>query len=257
MTSLTTTLRLNGVICALFAGLFLAAPRSVSAYLGDPPALAIAAIGAGLLVNAIHLLLVARRHATQCEILWFSLGDMAWWLISIGLVAAEIWVTNLTGAVTAVVVAALVAVLGLAQLWLGAMGSSATSERLRAIGRSWLAIEGWVKVWLLVLNFIFLVALAFPAFRGPVLLSYAASGPLLAAAIIRQGGITRATGVGHLIPWLPLAVWLGFTLFRADLTLVDRIYGTALLTSLFICLAFDLYDLVRWARGERAVFGAR
>jgi type VI protein secretion system component VasK len=114
----------------------------------------------------------------------------------------------------------------------------------------------WVKLWLTLLNLVFLAApacLPWPQ-AGIVLLAYAATGPLLLAFAVWSGGLTRVMGLAHLIAWVPLLVWLmlrwpsmagpGATPYLVVLTVV-----------VLVCLVLDLWDLWRWARGDRAVIG--
>jgi hypothetical protein len=144
---------------------------------------------------------------------------------------------------------------------------TARSGPWRRIGRSWLGMKTWVKVWLFVLNGVFLTAFAFS--RDPIafwtLAAYVASGPLLLAMMRAQGGLTRLLGVAHLVPWLPLVAYLGARLGTAAAG--PRIvpaadpglfaYVVVLLASVGVCLAFDVWDVVRWMRGERFVLGSR
>lgn len=146
-------------------------------------------------------------------------------------------------------------------------GTHAASGSVWAeIGRSWLAMKTWVKVWLFYLNAVFLAALALvdrPLGRW-ALVAYLASGPLLLAMMVRQRGLTRLLGLAHLLPWIPLTVYLSGRLacdwfgprlrFAADPWAAG--YAALLLASVTICLAFDAADVVRWLRGERYVLGS-
>lgn len=141
------------------------------------------------------------------------------------------------------------------------------TERWRRIGRSWLSMKPWVKTWLFLLNGIFLGSLFFThdPLAGITLSAYAASGPLLILMIWAQRGLTRLLGLAHLIPWLPLLVYLGLRLssdvvgsrldFNADRSLLA--YTLVLFAAVAVCLAFDTWDVVRWRRGERFVLGTR
>lgn len=135
----------------------------------------------------------------------------------------------------------------------------------RRIWRSWLSMKPWVKTWLFFLNGVFLAGLLFPAqpLTLWVLAAYLASGPLLAGIMIWQGGLTRLLGLAHLIPWTPLAVYLALRLTgdavgpRVGLETHGNLYWwvLVLLATLAVCLVFDVYDVVRWIRGERFVLG--
>ncbi len=190
---LRTALALNAASCLGFGALFAAAPQRVAAFVGDPPGLLVQAIGGALLLNGAHLALAARRpRPIPAEVIWFSLGDYLWWLATLGLVAAGLWVTTPQGIAAALAVAALVAALGTCQLF--ALGQVRTGRSARALwaslGRSWMAMKPWVKVWLAALNLAFLAGLAFwpaPAATVP-LLAYVASGPLLLGWRRRRAG---------------------------------------------------------------------
>ncbi len=131
---------------------------------------------------------------------------------------------------------------------------------------SWLAMKTWVKLWLFALNGVFLLALAFlPAIEARViLLAYVASGPLLAYGMVKQRGLTRLLGLGHLIPWLPLIAYLVARL-ETDLlgpslsaTANPFIYAYlwSVLATTVACLTMDAFDVWRWLRGERYVLGS-
>jgi hypothetical protein len=258
MTSLRLILRLNAVSCLGFGTLLLLLPGPVAAAIGTPPIWFLQLLGAGLLVNAAHLLLVARAdRPTRAAILWFSTGDLVWWLATVALVASGLWITTPFGQMAALGVGAGVAGLGVAQLF--ALGRAATclatAELWQRLGHNWGAMPLWVKLWLFVLNAVFLAAFAFwPApIASLTILSYVASGPLLLGMAAAQGGLTRALGIAHLVPYAPLLVWL---LARAGLEGSEALYALTLSVVLTICLGFDLWDLLRYLRGARQPLGS-
>jgi hypothetical protein len=136
----------------------------------------------------------------------------------------------------------------------------------REIGRSWLSMKTWIKVWLFFLNFVFLLALAF--LRDPIgswtFFAYAASGPLLLAMMLWQRGLTRLLGLAHILPWVPLMIYLEARLtsgLAGTRVIASRdpelfSYVILLMTTVGVCLAFDFYDVYRWIRGERFVLGS-
>jgi len=199
MISLAYVLRLNAASCLSFGALFVAVPSAVASALGNVSPTVIAVLGAVLLVNAAHLLLAsARTRPFQAEILWFSIGDMAWWLTTLILIAAGVWITTPVGVVLALLVALLVAALGLGQfLHLGLVRSGLRGrEHLRRIGHACLSLPLWVKIWLFALNAAFLLAPIFLPWEAArvMLIAYLASGPLLGAFALFEGGLTRAMG---------------------------------------------------------------
>ncbi len=256
MTSLQYALRLNAASCLVFGAVFAAIPQWVAVFLGSPPAWVILGIGIALLLNGAHLFFASlRRRPVWGEILWFSIGDMIWWLGALGLAATRTWVETPGGTVAAWAVAIVVAGLGLWQLT--ELGRARTGlgarPHLARIGRSWMGLPLWVRLWLFGLNGVFLAALAFvPSDMARVVLTgYVASGPLLAAFALAQGGLTRAAGLGHLLPWVPMLGWLAAD-FPAG---AQGVYAGVLAVCAAICLGFDVYDTARWLKGERAVIG--
>jgi hypothetical protein len=258
MTSLRQLLRINAASCLGFGAMLLMLPGPVAAALGAPPILLLQGLGAGLLVNGVHLLLAARSaRPSRGVALWFSTGDLIWWLATVALVSSGVWITTAFGQIAALFVAAGVASLGAAQMF--ALGQEATGLNASGLwlrlGQSWAAMPLWVKLWLFVLNVVFLAAFAFwPApIAAQTLLAYLASGPLLLGLAALQGGLTRALGLAHLLPWTPLLLWLWP---QAGLGNAEAIYALTLSAALIVCLGFDLWDLIRYLRGERQPLGA-
>jgi hypothetical protein len=261
MTSLPTILRINAASCIGFGILFAVAPHAVAAFLGTMPAAAIFALGLALIGNGAHLALASARRAIRpVEVVWFSAGDLLWWLATMALLAAGIWITSPAGIAAACVVATGVAGLGLAQLWRLGLSRTGSSSRghWRRIARSWMAMPLWVKLWLVALNAVFLGALTFvpSTLARVVLIAYVASGPLMLAFAFFQGGLSRIMGIGHLIPWTPLAIWLPLHMASGSMGGGAQVYSAVLILVCTICLAFDACDVWRWMRGERAVIGA-
>jgi hypothetical protein len=191
-------------------------------------------------------------------VLWFSAGDIAWFLATCALVAGGVWITAPWGVVAAMAIATGVAALGVAQIMAWgrrATGLSAADHGGR-IGRSWLAMPGWVKLWLTALNLVFLAAplvLPWPQ-AGIILLGWAATGPLLAAFAVAQGGLTRHMGIAHLVVWVPLLIWLATGPVATGP--VGQGYVAVFIAMVTLCLLLDLYDLARWVGGDRAIIGA-
>ena len=140
---------------------------------------------------------------------------MIWWLGTLGTLGtlgllatnawietpsgrAVVWAVAIVGAIVEAIVGAIVVLmLGLWQLIeLGRARTGLTAKaHLARIGRSWMGLPLWVKAWLFGLNAVFLAALAFlPSdFARVVPTGYVASGLLLAAFALVQGGLTRLT----------------------------------------------------------------
>ncbi len=258
MTSLTFFLRLNAASCLCFGALLIIFPGGTSALLGSAPPTVLVGVGALLLANGGHLLFASMRtRPIPAEILWFSVGDMAWWLATLVLIAERIWIYTPVGITLALLVAMGVAGLGLGQLFHLGLNRSGLpgGEHWRRIGRSWLSLPLWVKIWLFALNAVFLLSPIFLPWEAAriVLISYVASGPLLGAFAVFEGGLARSMGLAHLVPWVPMLVWLAIWNSNSDLHGLTLGYATLLAAMTAICLAFDVYDVWRWVRGDRAI----
>jgi hypothetical protein len=145
------------------------------------------------------------------------------------------------------------------------MSPNAVESPWRAVARSWLSMKTWVKVWLFFLNFVFLTAFAFDdPLSTWTLVAYLGAGFFLFPIMYYQRGLTRFLGVAHLIPWTPLLVYLDLRL-TTDWAGPRLQWGTepglfawavVLWASVAVCLGFDVFDLVRWLRGQRFVLGS-
>lgn len=258
MTSLNHILRLNAASCVGFGAIFTVKPAAAGAFLGTMPAPLLVAIGVVLLVNGLHLILASlRSNPIKAEILWFSYGDLVWWLGSLGCIAAGLWITTPSGTISAFVVATAVAGLSVAQLAVLGVSRSGLSANghWRRIGQSWLSLPLWVKVWLFALNAVFLATPVFLSWADSsvILIAYVACGPLLLAFAVFAGGLSRIMGIGHLVPWVPLLGWLVYWLAVAVAAPFTLIYVSLLSVMIAVCLAMDIYDILRWLRGERGI----
>lgn len=114
---LATVLRLNALSCFVFGAIFLLQPVGIAAFLGAPPVMLIALLGAALLLNAA--LLWASQHKGRAprrqEVLFFCMGDFLWVVATLALVAFGLWITASAGQVASLVVAAGVGALGVLQ----------------------------------------------------------------------------------------------------------------------------------------------
>lgn len=246
-------MRMNATSCLSFGLLFTIIPQVIATFLGGVPKTVIVVLGIGVLANGAHLIIASRRRRVrELEVIWFSLGDFGWWLATLAFIVANLWITTTLGIAVAVIVATFVAGLGVAQLWaFGLQANEHTSrQHLRAFVTSWLALPLWVKLWLIILNGVFLAAFAFlPERIGEVtLLAYVATAPLLAGQVGYDGGLRRILGLAHLVAWVPLLAWL---------VLVPEwsAYSILLTLTVAVCLAFDLNDLRLFFQGDRTVVG--
>ena len=253
MNSLKRVLRMNAASCITFGLLGLLIPVRISTFLGDPPVWLIQVVGAVLMANGLHLILASQRPVLKkWEIFYFSFGDLAWWLGSTALIAADVWITTTMGAITMFVIAFGVAIMGVTQIWMMAVLKSQQSSvgHWTAIKTSYWSMPRWVFIWLCFLNIYFLMSVLFWPDRLAVvvLMGYVATGPLLAGQIAFDGGLRRILGLSHLVPWVPLLIWL---MMHEG----EGLYRVVLIMMLAICLAFDAFDVWRFWRGDRNAFG--
>lgn len=247
-------MRLNAASCVSFGLLFIVASNAVAMFLGEVPQVVIIALGFGLLGNGAHLIGASGRTEIRAkEVIWFSLGDFTWWLATLALIVADFWITTFWGIIVAVMVATIVAGLGVAQLWILGLYTHGNTdkEHLTAVATSWMAFPLWVKVWLIFLNGVFLTAFAFLPDRVAevTLVAFFAPAPILAGQVGYDAGLRRILALAHLVPWIPLLAWLVITPNPTN-------YTALLIATVTICLAFDIADLCRFIKGERAVLGA-
>lgn len=140
--------------------------------------------------------------------------------------------------------------------------TSAITENVSAIWRSFRSLPLWVQVWV--------GLILFPANMASLLLLDTWAGAAAAWAFLFvaatnlpimyvERGFGRLMSVPHLFAWIPLEVALAVRL----LGLVDGPlpvgaelhYIQMLLVINGISLAFDIVDSVRWLRGERDIPG--
>jgi hypothetical protein len=118
MSRLKAILAANAVSCVGFGVLFLTAPGDVAAFLGHPPAptLLMTLLGAGLVLNGIHLIYVATgSRQSRMAVTYFSTGDFLWVGGTLALVLSGIWINSPAGMAAALVVACAVGAFGLIQ----------------------------------------------------------------------------------------------------------------------------------------------
>ena len=277
------TLAANAGTCFSFGFLFVFFAPDVAQFLGNDLVFETRIVGALLIAHGAHLSLVAWFSSLPRRLVYyFSAGDVLWFLATLVLLVATDLVSTTQGVIASLGVAIIVVSLGMAQLWTHSQATRsavpnssdpasdqympAHFSRLGAIGKSWLQMKTWVKVWLFGLNGVFLAALFYwpTPLAQVILVAFIASGPLLFTIMIVQRGLTRLLGIAHLLPWLPL---LGYLIVRlsSDQFGPQIVPGTpgylyeytlALISVTTICLAFDVYDLVRWIKGDRARIGA-
>lgn len=120
MATLNTVMRANAVSCIGFGLTFLLLPSSVILFLSADmpvPETVLLCLGVGLLLNGLHLIWASLKPTpSKLLVLYFSIGDFIWVLVSIGLLFLGIWITSTEGMIVAAAVAAVVGLFGLFQL---------------------------------------------------------------------------------------------------------------------------------------------
>lgn len=113
---LKVVLAANAASCLLFGGIFLLAGTEIAALLGDPPVWLVRATGIGLLANAIYLAVTASKaEPARRDVLSFVIGDAAWVVATLVLLATGLWITTPAGIAWALGVGLFVGLCGLAQ----------------------------------------------------------------------------------------------------------------------------------------------
>jgi len=120
MITLKTVMRLNAASCIIFALTFLLKPTETAVFLGPEtpaPEIVLLALGLGLLANGLHLLWASSTPLpSKAMVLYFSAGDFIWVLASLSLVGLGVWITAASGIAAALIVAMMVATLGVLQM---------------------------------------------------------------------------------------------------------------------------------------------
>ena len=117
MEKLRLVLRANAASCIGFGALFVAAPAATASFLGDGPALLFQIIGAGLVLNGLHLIVASlRAELVRREVQYFSVGDFLWGAGTLALLAAGAVIQTPAGIAAALAVGAVVVLMGALQV---------------------------------------------------------------------------------------------------------------------------------------------
>lgn len=74
------------------------------------------------------------------------------------------------------------------------------------------------------------------------------------AVLIYERGVSKLTSVPHLLPWLPMQIYTGMWLFVwGGMSPLVTQFAWAYFIIIGISNIFDVYDSLRWLRGEREV----
>jgi hypothetical protein len=117
---------------------------------------------------------------------------------------------------------------------------------LLTLAKPWWA---WLFLLMLVNLLIPLVFLGTPEAHWTLIAFFVAFG--IQATLFRFKGFVRLLGVGHIIPWVPLVLWLWTRLGAID---PSTPFGQWILAVIFlngISLVIDLVDVFRYLAGDR------
>jgi len=70
-------------------------------------------------------------------------------------------------------------------------------------------------------------------------------------AVVKTRGFVRLLGIGHLVAWIPLGVWLALRLDEIQTEGGMHRWVVALFVLNGLSLVLDLLDVARYARGDR------
>lgn len=119
MLSLKNIIRANGISCISFGGLFIVNANTVAHFLANKnpvPEQILIVIGTILVFNGVHLIWTSMQlNINKWLILYFSLGDALWLVVSMGLAASSFWINTTQGITATSLVAIMVGIFGLAQ----------------------------------------------------------------------------------------------------------------------------------------------
>lgn len=120
-----------------------------------------------------------------------------------------------------------------------------------------LLLPQWVQIWMNAIGIILIGSLIIFLFskstRKDALIVFLFSVPSIAGVMFlhSQMGMVRLIGLGHVIFWTPLLVYLIRRLRNDPPPRFFAIVMVILTAMIAIALAFDYLDVIRWILGER------
>lgn len=144
-----------------------------------------------------------------------------------------------------------------------AMADVGFLTRLMDVMRSFraapVAVQAWVMLGLMPVNTASILFLDHPIGLA-ILIGWIYVGVMNMGLITLERGVSRASSIPHVIPWLPLQIFVGAYLFGGLTPSIES--GTALYVYAWvffivngISVVFDVIDSFRWLFGDRAVMG--
>lgn len=120
MLTLKSVMRLNAKSCLIFGLMFVLIPGQVTGFLAQEnqaPPLVFIVLGIALFANAAHLVWAATKKVPGgLLVLYFSIGDFFWVLLTILLILTGWWITTPGGIAVSLVVAIMVGTFGFLQI---------------------------------------------------------------------------------------------------------------------------------------------
>lgn len=116
----------------------------------------------------------------------------------------------------------------------------------------------WVQIWMNVLVVLaplcILVMLIFKATRKPGFVALVLTVLAFGSTILLHGqmGMVRLLGLGHVVFWTPLVIYLFRWQRQNTAPVLPRLAVIVLIVMIVAALVFDYYDVIRWIAGERA-----
>jgi hypothetical protein len=119
MIQLKNVLKANAASCLIFGGILASIPESTARFLSEidtAPNLVLQILGVGLIIHGLHLLWASKQQNVKKKlIVYFSISDFIWVLMSLLLVISKIWITSKVGLTVTILVAVMVGYFGLMQ----------------------------------------------------------------------------------------------------------------------------------------------
>ncbi len=126
------------------------------------------------------------------------------------------------------------------------------------IWRSFRALPLWVQIWVAgILVPVNLASVLFWPSPYGLLVTLLAIGGMIPNLLIMvwERGLSKMMALPHLLIWIPLVMFLTFILATNQISGDFRTYVIVLLVVDLMALVFDIPDMIKWTRGDRAVAG--
>lgn len=88
-------------------------------------------------------------------------------------------------------------------------------------------------------------------FEGVFALAAMAGAFMVMTAVYARLGFVRLLGIGHIVFWPPLVAWFLWVIFTSPTSATLRGWLVAVIIVNSISLIIDVFDVLRYARGER------